>query len=63
MQNPALRGRHRAPRPDRIVTLRASRSRLLLDRITAAVPERAIFALNAVAFVSLASALLILLLG
>ena len=56
-----MRGRSGAPRPDRLVTLRASRSRRLLERI-AALPARVTAALNAVAFVSLAAALLILVL-
>jgi hypothetical protein len=55
-------GRHgRPPRPDRIVMLRASRSRRLLDRV-AALPPRVTTALNTVAFLSLAAALLVLML-
>lgn len=51
----------RKPRQRKIV-LRASRSRLLLDRVIDAIPARTVPALNAFAFVSLAVALLILLL-
>ncbi|WP_291295230.1 hypothetical protein [Elioraea sp.] len=51
----------RQPRQRKVV-LRASRSRLLLDRVIDALPARTVTALNAFAFVSLAAALLILLL-
>jgi hypothetical protein len=61
MDNRALHGMARAPRRDRTVILRASRSRRLLDRL-AALPPRVTAALNVLAFVSLAAALLILLL-
>lgn len=52
----------RGPRQRRVV-LRASRSRLLLDRLLDALPPRTVVALNAFAFASLAAALLILLLA
>ncbi len=71
MQNTALRGASRdqaSPRgarrakPSRHVVLRASRSRAVLDRLSAALSDRAVGVLNVVAFASLAAALLILLL-
>jgi hypothetical protein len=61
MKPTAPRGRRRVAHPDRIVALRASLSRRLLDRF-AALPARVVAALNAVAFISLAAALLILVL-
>jgi hypothetical protein len=51
----------RQPRQRKVV-LRASRSRLLLDRVIDAIPARTVPVLNGLAFVSLAAALLILLL-
>jgi hypothetical protein len=61
MQNTATRGTGRVSR-DRPVVLRATRSRRALDRLAAAVPERAVTLLNALALVSLGAALLALIL-
>lgn len=49
--------------PSRRVVLRASRSRALLDRLSASLSDRAVGVLNVLAFVSLAAALLVLLLA
>jgi hypothetical protein len=53
---------HKAEPRQRKVVLRASRSRLLLDRVIDAIPARTVTVLNAFAFVSLGAALVILLL-
>lgn len=61
MDNRPLRGPAGTRGTDRIVVLRAGRGRRLLDRL-AALPPRTTVALNALAFVSLAAALLVLVL-
>jgi hypothetical protein len=62
MTGAAARAGERGTPASRRVVLRASRSRLLLGRVMEALPDRAVTMLNALAFVSLAAALLILLL-
>jgi len=61
MHDTARRGMARAV-PHRPVSVRAAAPRRLFDRLSGAVPDRAVGILNAVAFVSLAAALLALVL-